>query len=303
MIRLDGSRLPWRPWASSAPAASGSTRGPGRRGEHLVREPAAQDARLGPLGQALPGWRRGERLQGDADRAEQDRHPGDDQPDRAGDHRRRRRDHHLPARPGRLQGRHRRGQGQGHRRRLDRLRRPERDLLGRHRQRAVRPRLRRPDRRADRRQRPRSASSAPTRRRPTSSPRSRASARRSRRSTRTSRNSSGKATTATPASRRRSSAPWSAPIPTMNYLWIIEGAAPGAVPAALGEGRQEARRHQGARRRRPGLDPEGDRGRLDHRDPEPVLVRHLGQHRQADHQDQERTGRSRRASTPSTSTR
>jgi ABC-type sugar transport system substrate-binding protein len=28
--------------------------------------------------------------------------------------------------------------------------------------------------------------------------------------------------------------------PTMNYLWIIEGAAPGAVPAALGEGGKKA---------------------------------------------------------------
>ena len=207
--------------------------------------------------------------------------------DRAGDRRRGRRHHHLPARPRRLQGRHRRGQGRGHRRRLDRLRRPQRRLLGRHRQRGHTAALGRPDQRADRRRGP----GRHRRHRPDLAQPGRAgeglpragqgqnypdikelawegdnSRRRHRR----------------PEDRRAGRRLSRAQLP-------LDHRRRGARrrPRGAQRGRQAAGRHQGAGGRRPGLHAQGHRGRLDHRDAQPVLVRRLGQYRPADGGDED----------------
>ena len=66
------SRLPPR-----SPGASRRWGRLRRRGvQHLVRQPAAHDPRLGPLVAAVPRRRRLDRLQGHVRRSGQDRHPG-----------------------------------------------------------------------------------------------------------------------------------------------------------------------------------------------------------------------------------
>ncbi len=75
--------------------------------------------------------------------------------------------------------------------------------------------------------------------------------------------------------------------PELNYLWIIEGAAPGAVPAALSEAGKQAGDIKVLAVDAQDFDPQGHRGRLDHRDAQPVLVRRLGQYRPADGGDED----------------